>query len=115
MKVYLNIFLSVLLYSCNTINQIHMNQSQLLADDINSIIDDFSAIYYRYPDNADEFYKFTLSYSDLNNNKDSKVVKYVEAQKKNIYIYANNHFMFLYGKKDGCRLQTIPSSISITL
>jgi len=101
MKVYLNIFLSVLFCSCNTLNQNRINQSQLLADDINSTIDDFSAIYYRYPDNANEFYKFTLSYNDLNNSNDNKVVKYVKAQKDNIYIYSTNHFMFFYIKKDG--------------
>lgn len=101
MKVYINILLSVILCSCNTLNQTRINQSQLLADDINSSIDDFIAIYYRYPDNAEEFYKFTLSNYDLNNKNENKVVKYLKAQKDNIYIYSTNHFMFFCGKKDG--------------
>lgn len=105
MKVYLNILLSVLLCSCNTLSQIRINKTQLLVDDINCTIDDFGATYYRYPSNVDEFYKFILSYYDLSNSfvyKDMyKVVKYVKTQKDNTYIYSTNHFMFFYGKKDG--------------
>lgn len=112
MKIYLNILFAVLLCSCSTLN--YINQSQLLADDINCTIDDFNATYYRYPNNVDEFYKFIVLNYDLDNRtvyKDKyKVVKYVKTQKDNIYIYSNNHFMFFYGRKSGI---TIDKSIGL--
>lgn len=101
MKKIAGVIFIMFFYSCNIIENVTNNRVQRLADNINVSIENFSATYYRFPNDPEELYKFILSHNSKGNifASDNDVLKYLKSRRNKIYIHSTNNFMFFYGKK----------------